>query len=168
MKRTLTPDDPPPAANPESAEFEFVLGKRQLASVTFLFVVLLAAAAGVAYLAGKGTATVKAAAPPPVEAAPVPPPPPAPAPEPQPEPPLFAEPIPGGIYIQIGAVEKGMAELLTEGLRKRGFTSFVAPGPREQIFRVLIGPFRSQEEYRASKASLEGMGLATFARRYQQ
>jgi cell division septation protein DedD len=172
MKRTLTPDDNATPAQPESAEIEFVLGRRQLASVTFLFVVLLAAGAGGAYLLGKGTATVSAAAPPPVEDAHVPPPPPVvepePAPAPPPEPPLFGQPIQGVIYIQMGAVEKGIAEIFAEGLRKRGFASFVAPGPNERIFRVLIGPFRSQEEYQASKASLDGMGLATFARRYQE
>ena len=36
--------------------------------------------------------------------------------------------------------ERGMAMILAEGLRGHGFDSFVAPGPNEKIFRVLIGP----------------------------
>ena len=59
---------------------------------------------------------------------------------PVPEAPLFAEPKAGSVYIQMGAVEKGVSVIFAEGLRKRGLPAFVAPGPSEKIFRVLIGP----------------------------
>ena len=105
---------------------------------------------------------VQAAVPPP------PPPPPAAVEPPVAEKPLFAEPIKGIIYIQMAAVEKPIAEVFAEGLRRRGFSGFVASGPNERIFRVLIGPFRNAEEYDANKLALDKMGLDTFARRYQE
>ena len=183
MARTLTPEPLPSGAPSETGlagsaesdtgEFEFVLGRRQVASVTFLTLVLLAVCAGGSYLIGKGTATVSASELPPAPAAAVPVEAPAPPPMAAPvvpvvDKPLFAEPLQGVIYIQMGAVEKGIAEIFAEGLRKRAFTSFVATGPNDHIFRVLIGPFRSGDEYQAAKKALDGMGLETFARRYEQ
>ena len=56
------------------------------------------------------------------------------------EAPLFADPKNGLVYIQMGAVEKGVSVIFAEGLRKHGLTAFVAPGPNDKIFRVLIGP----------------------------
>jgi cell division septation protein DedD len=67
----------------------------------------------------------------------------------------------------MGAVEKGVAVIFAEGLRKRGLPSFVAPGPNERIFRVLIGPFPDQAAYQHAKDTVEQIGLSTFARRYQ-
>ena len=86
--------------------------------------------------------------------------------EPAPEAPLFADPKNGSVYIQIGAVEKGIAVVLAEGLRKRGFQSFVAPGPNEKIFRVLIGPLPDPDSYIKAKEKVDQIGLATFARRF--
>jgi cell division septation protein DedD len=83
------------------------------------------------------------------------------------EPPLFANPQPGALYLQMGAVEKGIAVVLAEGLRRHGFNSLVAPGPSEKIFRVLIGPFATQEEFTRAKAEVDAIDLGTFARRFQ-
>jgi hypothetical protein len=179
MARILTPEPamaPPAQTDPD--EYEIVLGSRQMASLGFLVLVLIAAAAGGAYLFGKAvTRRAPSASLPVVQAAPLPTPvatvpePALAAPIPPPvaiEKPLFAEPAQGIIYIQMGAVEKGIAEIFAEGLRKRGFNSFVASGPSERIFRVLVGPFRNAEEYDAAKKSLDRIGLDTFARRYQQ
>jgi cell division septation protein DedD len=60
-----------------------------------------------------------------------------------PEAPLFASPLKGPVYIQLGAVEKGMATLLTHGVRKLGYTAFVAQGDKATVFRVLVGPFKT-------------------------
>jgi cell division septation protein DedD len=86
----------------------------------------------------------------------------------QPDAPLFSEPLPGAVYIQMGAVEKGIAIVLTEGLRKRGFEAFVAPGPNEKIFRVLIGPLADPASFQRAKDGVDDLGLSTFARRYQK
>src|SRR5689334_664274 len=136
----------------EKEEFELVLGKRQAAALSFVGLVLLAVAAGGAYLIGKAairpepSPKVVMAAPPVQPPAPVVQAAPAPAAKP-PEPPLFADPVAGAIYIQMGAVERGIAVVFAEGLRKRGLDGFVAPGPNEKIFRVVIGPFKTEGDY---------------------
>ena len=165
-----------------SAEYEIVLGRRQIASLLFIAIVLAVVFSAVSYLAGR------TAAPKPVQLPPAPPVAAAPAPaieattsvlpaEPalpiakrdnKPEPPTFAEPLPGAVYIQMGAVDKGMAMVFAAGLRKYGFDGFVAPGPSEKIFRVLIGPLPDPDSFRRAKAAVDALDLGTFARRYQK
>jgi hypothetical protein len=84
-----------------------------------------------------------------------------------PQAPLFADPVPGAIYIQTGAVEKGVATVLAEGLRTHGLDGFVAPGPTGTIFRVLIGPFHNEQGYKQARETVDSIGLQNFARRYQ-
>ena len=69
--------------------------------------------------------------------------------------------------MQLGAVEKGVAIIMVEGLRKRGFESFVAPGPNDRIFRVLIGPLDA-DGYKSAKNAVEAIGLTTFALKHPQ
>jgi cell division septation protein DedD len=85
-----------------------------------------------------------------------------------PELPLFQEPKPGAVYLQMGALDRGMAMILTEGLRKHGFDASVAPGPSEKIFRVLIGPLPDPQAFARAKAEVDALELGTFARKYQQ
>ena len=162
-----------PIAEPEveKPEFELVVGRRQIASLLFVSTVLVMICVAAAYMAGKamsGKVPVPAASP--AAAANVvrePDPPPINLnQEPAPEPPLFAEPKNGSVYIQIGAVERGIALVLSEGLRKRGFQSFVGPGPNEKIFRVLIGPLPDPASYMKAKEKVDQLGLSTFARRF--
>jgi cell division septation protein DedD len=152
----------------EVEEFEFVLGRRQVATWLFVGTVILMVCVAGAYLAGKSVSP-KAV---PVRATVV-----TPEPEPPPivlnqepapvvEAPLFAEPKNGAIYIQMGAVEKGVSVIFAEGLRRRGLPAFVAPGPNEKIFRVLIGPLPDQASYAKAKEVVDKIGLATFARRF--
>jgi cell division septation protein DedD len=170
----LVSTEPEPVVSEEkSEEFEIVLGARQVASVLFVATVILAVISSIAYLAGKTSTPKKVEA-----AAPAPPAPmlqatitqaPTPAPKPAaPDPPLFADPVNGAVYLQMGAVEKGIALIFAEGLRRRGFTAFAAPGPKEHIFRVLIGPIPDSETYRKTKEAVDEIGLSTFARKYQQ
>jgi cell division septation protein DedD len=160
----------PVVSEAKSEEFEIVLGARQVASVLFVATVIVAVISSIAYLAGKTSTPKKVEA-----AAPAPPAPmlqatltQAPPPKPAPEAPLFADPVNGAMYLQMGAVEKGIAVIFTEGLRRRGFTAFAAPGPKEHIFRVLIGPIPDSETYRKTKEAVDEIGLSTFARKYQQ
>jgi hypothetical protein len=173
------PEPPPGQMAVESAEFEIVMGRRQIASVSLVVVVLLAVLSGVSYLIGKS-------APAPVAAGQVPetpavqaiepsvPPQPAqpakiPAAEAEaPGSPLFADPVPGAVYIQVGAVEKGVAQIWAEGLRVHGLKAFVAPGLSDRIFRVLVGPLASPDAYQYAKDTLDRIGLETFGRKYQQ
>jgi cell division septation protein DedD len=84
------------------------------------------------------------------------------------EAPMFAEPVGGGMYLQMGAVDKGAAAIFAEGLRKRGFPSFVATGPNATLFRVLIGPLRDAAAYARTKDALDRMGVNTFGRTYEK
>jgi len=179
----------------EEGEFEIVLGKRQLASVLFVAVVILVVFAALSYLAGKAASPKKAEVAAPaapalqatiiraedlpkgiiesalepnsvasLDANPA-----APAGSlAAPEQKVFADPAAGSIYIQMGAVEKGIAVIFAEGLRKHGFDAFVAPGPNEKIFRVLIGPVTDHDAYLRVKDNLDAIGLSTFVRRYRQ
>lgn len=172
----------------QDQEFEIVLGRRQVASLLFLATVVVVLFSAVAYIAGRGNPTparvtvqprapaVIQAAPPPIQpAAEIAPPKPAPQPvavarpasAPTNEPPVFADPSPGQLYIQMGAVERGIGVIFAEGLRKEGLSAFVAPGPSERICRVLIGPLPNAEATKAAKARINDLGLTTFMRRYQ-
>ena len=162
----------------EDGEFEIVMGSRQIAGASLVVMVLLAVFSGVSYLIGKSAEPAAAAPAPAVE---VPQSPPVQAVDPQPAQPaqipaaeasasgapLFANPIPGAVYIQVGAVEKGVAEIWAEGLRTHGMHAFVAPGISDRIFRVLVGPLPSPEAYQYAKDALDRIGLETFGRKYQ-
>lgn len=199
VDRTVLPDA---EAGEKSAEYEIVLGRRQIASLLFVGIVLAVVFSAVSYLAGRTTAPKPLELPVaarPAAAAIAPPAPaetpaaaetPAPAATPvieattsvlpaeptlptvkrdnKPEPPMFAEPLPGAVYLQMGAVDKGMAMVFAAGLRKYGFDGFVAPGPNEKIFRVLIGPLPDPDSFRRAKAAVDAIDLGTFARRYQK
>lgn len=192
MKQRILVFDEPPASDfspeaPETEDFELVVGRRQAGVLTFLALVVVALCSGASYLAGKAiSARVEAPAPmiklepapAPLPAAPIieatiaPPVLPAvqaslPAATPIAEAPLFASPVPQAIYIQVGAVEKGVATILAEGLRRHALDSFVAPGPSDKAFRVLIGPFADAAAYQKAQAVVDRIGLASFARRYQ-
>ena len=188
------PVEQDPALQPPSAtaEYEIVLGRAQIASWLFVGVVAVAICSSLAYLAAEKIAAKKIAAisrPAHITpSAPVVPPPVAASAElPQasilvapktdlaslvknqkPAAPLFAEPEMGKVYIQIAAVERGMAMLLTEGLRSHGFDSFVAPGPNDRVFRVLIGPLPDPATFRQAMVTVNAMDLANFARKYEK
>ena len=187
MQRIFALDEPPTQSlSPEidsEEEFELVVGRRQVAGIMFLALVVVAVCSGGSYLAGKAIAATREAPAEPeikIEQPPAPLPVPTPAPmleativrEPAAAPkaseaPLFANPNPKAIYIQVGAVEKGVAVILAEGLRKHALDSFVAPGPGTKSFRVLIGPFADAEAYQKARNIVSEIGLDSFARRYQ-
>ena len=184
MQRIFAFDEPLATVAGEATEedFELVVGRRQMAGLTFLALVVVAVCSGGSYLVGKAISAraepaeqeIKVEQPP---AAPLVPAPasmieatidPAPAAvKPATEAPVFANPNPQAIYIQVGAVEKGVAVILAEGLRKHALDSFVAPGPTGKTFRVLIGPFADAEAYQKARNVVSEIGLDNFARRYQ-
>ena len=149
-------------------EFEFVLGKRQAASLTFVGLVLLAMFSGGSYLIGRAVAPAASSR----TQAEVPDPPPIAQPVAEasaaPEAPLFGVPLKGPIYIQLGAVDKGVATLMAHGARKIGYSAFVSQGTSATVFRVLVGPFKSAAEYDAALVKFNEIGLDNFSRRYQE
>jgi cell division septation protein DedD len=191
MQRILALDDPPPQPAPEPGsgygfkeDFELVVGRRQVAAFAFLALVLVTVCSGASYLAGKVISTHEEPAQPEIQVElpappPAPPPPPmleatiarepvaAPLPKPATEGPLFANPNPKATYIQVGAVEKGVAVVIAEGLRRHALDSFVAPGPSTKTYRVLIGPFPDAAAYQRARNVVDQIGLENFVRRYQ-
>jgi hypothetical protein len=81
---------------------------------------------------------------------------------------LFANPQKGALYLQVGAVERGMATIIAEGLRQHGLVSFVAPGPTDRIFRVLVGPLANQDEYKRVKGQVDSIDVGNFARQFEK
>lgn len=168
MEKAEEPSEVVPEPIAEAAEFEFVLGRRQIASLLFVGTVVLMVCVAISYLAGKSMSEIApAAAPAAAVVVREPDPPPIVlSQEPAPEAPLFGSPKDGSVYIQMGAVEKGVSIIFAEGLRKHGLAAFVAPGPSEKIFRVLVGPLPAPADYVKAKDTVDKLGLATFARRF--
>ncbi len=159
-------------------ESEWVVGTPQIAALAFLGIAAIAVFSGLSYLAGK---VMQADPLPPIQvkfqqAAPN---------EPSigdqfasyagtalvpkaPAAPIFSDPAPGKSYIQMAAVEKGVAAVFAEGLRAHDLTAFVAPGPSPNIFRVLIGPVSDPQAYKAAKLEIDKIGLSTFMRQYEK
>jgi cell division protein FtsN len=164
-----------------SGSLEMVLGPLQIASISFVVVVLLVLGCGVAYAVGRSASkaaetptspapVVSAKAPPPIVTPQVQTPHVVPAANlsGHPEQSLFGTPQKGELYIQMSAIDRGMAIVFAEGLRKLGFQSRVAPGTNDHIFRVLVGPFANSADFSKAKAALNAIGLDTFGRRYDE
>jgi cell division septation protein DedD len=82
--------------------------------------------------------------------------------------PLFSQPVGGSLYLQMGALSRGAAAIFADGLRKHGFPGFVAPGPSDTLYRVLIGPLPDTAAYNRTKEALDRIGVATFGRKYDK
>jgi hypothetical protein len=160
-------------ATEDPTEFEYVLGRRQVASLSLVVLTGIAAFTALAYMVGKSSAAPmkeKAVivqtppAPTPKSAIPAPE-----APKIDPsiaEAPLFGAPEKGPLYIQLASVERGFATLMVHGARNLGFPAFVAAGASPSVYRVLSGPFPNKESYEKAKATFQAAGLDTFTRKY--
>ncbi len=159
----------------EPAEYEFVLGRRQIASISLVVLTAIGACTTTAYIAGKSVGKVVT-----VEA-PAPKPAPVTAPVATPvaavtagvspailDAPLAGTPETGKTYIQLGSVDRGFATLMAHGARKLGFPAFVAPGTAPSVYRVLSGPFTTSDEIQKAKATFAAAGLDTFVRKYSE
>jgi hypothetical protein len=173
MDRMLTPEPSLPGAatgalgetaSAESGDYEWVLGKRQMAGLGLVVLAVVGTAAGGAYIAGKAAGRtvekiVRVERPAAMPAAPA-----APASE---ETPLFGRMEPGKVYVQLASVERGYAQLMARGVRQAGYPALVAEGMNANVFRVLAGPFATAEEAARVKAVFDGMGLNAFLRKYE-
>jgi len=198
MLSIFTPESSPSFASESSVrlsvlestdDFEIVVGRRQMASLSFLGMVLLVLCSGTAYLAGKAAAARSMPAPmvaaSPAPAAPISTPAGNPAAVPmaasQPsginallaqdsthpaDESVFGEPENGALYIQVGATDRAAAMTLTTSLRTRGFSSLAAPGPSPDVFRVMVGPYKNVQEFQVAKDAINQLGLTAFARTY--
>jgi cell division septation protein DedD len=167
-------DAAPQEVEAPGSEYELVLGRAQIASWRFVGVIAIAVCGCLAYLMGEAVATKRTARTAVVAAVPLP----AALPQasllPKAEPsvkstrPLVAEPELGKVYVQVGALERGTAVIFAEGMRVHGFDAFVAPGPNDKLFRVLIGPLPDPESFRQAMLKVDALDLANFARKYQK
>lgn len=68
------------------------------------------------------------------------------------------DPAPGE-YWQVVATARADAEIITEAIAKKGFHAIVAPGPRDGIFRVLVGPLKDAASQAQTRTALEAAGF---------
>jgi hypothetical protein len=174
-----SPALPAPSAREDvSREFAVVMGRPQVASLAFLAITLMAVVSSAAYVVGRKTGAAPvlteptpAVAQPAAEPARVSPPA-APrwaavaAEEARPETPIHGNPVPGEVYWQVGALERGYAAMVVQGLRSQGIQAMMADGPSSRIFRVLVGPVRGSEETALMREQLEQYGLSMFLRKF--
>lgn len=78
----------------------------------------------------------------------------------------YSPPVAGETYLQIAAVEKGMADVSADYLEKKGLPARVADGATAGTFRVLIGPLGSEQEMERLRGQLEESGFKPFVRKY--
>jgi cell division protein FtsN len=64
-----------------------------------------------------------------------------------------------GQYWQVVATARPDAEIIAEALTKKGFHAQVVPGPRPEIFRVLVGPMKDSATQAQTRTSLEAAGF---------
>lgn len=69
-----------------------------------------------------------------------------------------AEPASGQTFLQITAVARHDAELVSDTLNKRNFPARIAPGPKG-LYRVLVGPVRDAASLARLRTSLEEAGF---------
>jgi|ERR1700677_2480582 cell division septation protein DedD len=72
----------------------------------------------------------------------------------------------GELYIQLGAFNLEATRRFVQHLRSEKLEPLVAPGPKPEIMRVLIGPFDSRDALNERKAQLQTKGFDTFVRVY--
>ncbi len=86
-----------------------------------------------------------------------------PSPSPPPERPVeraasAGEPA-SGDYWQVVATARPDAEIIAEALGKKGFHVVLAPAPKGNIFRVLVGPLPDAPTQAQTRTSLESAGF---------
>lgn len=73
--------------------------------------------------------------------------------------------VPGQQYLQVAAVNRGVAEVFVEVLARKGFPGRMAEGPDERTFRVLVGPL-AKAEIPETRSALDRAGFPAFVRTY--
>jgi cell division septation protein DedD len=80
-----------------------------------------------------------------------------PAPAPAPAAPEVEEPAPGA-YWQVMALKQADAEVVVRSLKDKGFSATTAPG-RNNLTRVLVGPYKDTATMSKAKTALENAGF---------
>ena len=80
-----------------------------------------------------------------------------PTPAPAPAAPEVEEPAPGS-YWQVMALKQADAEVVVRSLKDKGFSATTAPG-RNNLTRVLVGPYKDTASMSKAKTALENAGF---------
>jgi cell division septation protein DedD len=72
----------------------------------------------------------------------------------------------GELFIQVGALDQEATRHFIQRLRSQGLEPHVAPGPKPELMRVLIGPFDNREALNEKKAQFDAERIDNFVRRY--
>jgi cell division septation protein DedD len=80
---------------------------------------------------------------------------------------LLDQPLPNRMYLQVGSLEKGVAEVLAQGLRIKGVPATVAPGVSPIVSRIIVGPFATSDEMGVVNKHLSELGFKPFPRRFE-
>jgi len=72
----------------------------------------------------------------------------------------------GERYIQVGALDLEATRRYLGKLRQSKLEPHVAPGPKPELLRVLIGPFADHDSLAAAKQGLDTAGIENFVRLY--
>ena len=75
-------------------------------------------------------------------------------------------PQPGERYIQISALNTDAARKYVDELRHGPLSPHLAPGPRPNLLRVLIGPFKDTSSLLTTRSDLLAAGIDCFVREY--
>ncbi len=78
--------------------------------------------------------------------------------------PASAEPQPGQTYLQVMAVKRIDAEVVARTLKEKGFNTTLAPA-RDDLVRVLVGPYADTASLGKAKAELENAGFHPIVRK---
>jgi cell division septation protein DedD len=76
------------------------------------------------------------------------------------------DPQAGERYIQVAALSLEATRRYVGQLRDAKLAPHVAPGPKPELLRILIGPFADQDALTQKKRELELAGIDTFVRKY--
>lgn len=71
----------------------------------------------------------------------------------------------GSLFMQVAAVGRAEGDVLAKVLRGKGYSVWIAPTEKENIFRVLVGPIDAGDKGKY-KTELVGLGFSPFPRAY--
>lgn len=71
----------------------------------------------------------------------------------------YTDTPPAGTYLQAAATRREDAEAMLGLLRQDGLTGYVAPSPKAEMFRVLIGPLAGNEQVATAREKLGARGI---------
>ena len=77
-----------------------------------------------------------------------------------------ATPTAGATYLQVVAAKKPEAELISEVLGRKGYSTYLAPiTEKPDIIRVLVGPIKDPKQQAKINDELKGQGFKPFPRK---